>query len=321
MDFRVRTLWAALLIGGCAARPPADKGLARFEFVRLAMGVEAHVVLYASGRTQAEGAAQAAYARIEEIEQALSDYRVAGEPARVAAMAGLGWVSVSSDFLYAADAAKAVAAASNGAFDPTIAPCVQLWRRARRLGALPSSEELARARALVGWEKLQIDRDAGAVSLRLPGMALDFGGIGKGLGAHAALLRLREIGLPHAMVALAGDIACGDAPPGEPGWRILLGDGSPEPGRVLQIENCTISTSGDGEQNVILEGVAYAHLIDPRTGLGHRAPCTATVVAEQGALADAWASALSVGGPGLLPAMPTVREAVVRTPDGQLYRR
>jgi len=321
MDLRVRPLWAVLLVGGCAVRPQAASGLDRFEFVRLAMGVEARVVLYASGRTQAERAAQAAYARIEEVEQALSDYRVAGEPGRVAGKAGLGWVSVSSDFLYAAEAAKKVAAASNGAFDPTVAPCVQLWRRARQLGALPNGEELARARSLVGWEKLQIDQGARSVSLQLAGMSLDFGGIGKGFGAHAAMKRLQALGYPHAMVALAGDIACGDAPPGEPGWRIQLGDGAPEPGRIVQLENCTISTSGGREQFVILDGVAYAHLIDPRTGLGHRAPCAATVVAEDGALSDAWASALSVGGPGLLSAMPAVHEAVVRTADGLLHRR
>jgi thiamine biosynthesis lipoprotein len=97
---------------------------------------------------------------------------------------------------------------------------VSLWRAARKSGKLSSPEEVQSARERVDWRRVELDEAHRTVTLRGQGMQLDLGGIAKGYAAAAAVRKLRSRGFPRSLVALAGDIAVGDAPPGEEGWKI-----------------------------------------------------------------------------------------------------
>jgi thiamine biosynthesis lipoprotein len=121
---------------------------------------------------------------------------------------------------------------------------------------------------------------------------LDVGGIAKGYAADAALAVLRQLGLPRALVAMSGDLAFGDAPPGRRGWRI----GLDSPDRILELTNFAVSTSGDREQHLDSGGLRYSHILDPSTGLGLTHTIAVTVVARHGIDADALSTALSVLG-------------------------
>src|SRR5207249_3892295 len=107
-------------------------------------------------------------------------YRANSELMRLCARAGGPPVRVSPELFTVLSRAQELAERSGGAFDVTCGPVVALWRAARRSHALPSLEQIAAARALVGWRKLRLDRRARTVRLLLPGMKLDLGGIGKG---------------------------------------------------------------------------------------------------------------------------------------------
>jgi thiamine biosynthesis lipoprotein len=104
------------------------------------------------------------------------------------------------------------------------------------------------------------------------------------------LAELRRLGIRRALVAASGDLAIGDPPPGERGWRVGLGSG----GSVELLRNCGVSTSGDSEQYAELGGVRYSHIIDPRSGWALRDSQPVTVVAKTASLADALATAGSV---------------------------
>lgn len=337
--------------------------LERFEFSRSAMGGEARLVLYAGSLEAAIEAAEAAFARIEVVEDALSDYRDDNELARLVARAGSGPVAVSRDLFDATDAALRFASASDGAFDPTIAPLVALWRASRRSRQLPDAAELARARALVGWRDVELDPARRTLALAKQGMRLDFGAIGQGFACDRALEVLRRHGIESALVEISGDIAVSHAPPGKRGWTIDVGpvmdvarvgaersDGanvseacprssssasSIAPGphaqtssdalvrsshgdprastdrarleverraehaserRTLELVDCAVTTSGDAEQAVEIDGIRYAHLVDPATGLGLTHAVRATVIARDATTADALATALCVLG-------------------------
>jgi thiamine biosynthesis lipoprotein len=108
-----------------------------------------------------------------------------------------------------------------------------------------------------------------------------------------AVRALARLGIRQALVSLAGDIAAGDAPPGEKGWVVELNPVAGVTDRMM-VSNVCVSTSGDAEQFVQIDGVRYSHIVDPRTGLGVTHRVAVTVVAEEGALADAMATALSV---------------------------
>ena len=104
-------------------------------------------------------------------------------------------------------------------------------------------------------------------------MRLDLGGIGKGFGAAKTIETLADAGFPQALVAVAGDIAAGDAPPGRSGWSVDIErpDGTRE---SIELAHASISTSGDREQFIERDGVRYSHLLDPRSGIGSTTgPC------------------------------------------------
>ena len=124
-------------------------------------------------------------------------------------------------------------------------------------------------------------------------MRLDLGGIAKGYAADAALSVLAQSGIRSALVAVSGDLAFGDPPPGENGWKIGAGDST----RVVELRNAAVSTSGSEEQHLDIGGKRYSHIIDPSTDTGLTLPITVTIVAARGMDADSLATAVSVLGP------------------------
>lgn len=293
-------LAAAWLAGTLACR--ATPALRRLTFEEPAMGTTFHVVLHARDAARAERAAAAAFARIAELEAALTDWDEASELSRLSARSAGGPsepVVVSEDLFRVLERARAVSEASGGAFDVTVGPCVRLWRRSARQGELPRFERLAAARAALDWRAVQLDPPARSVALGLADMRLDLGGIAKGYALDEALAVLRAHGLPVALVEGGGDLAAGDPPPGERGWHVAVVANEDErdaPGARLVLANAGCATSGDLYRQVAIDGAVYGHVIDPRTGLGSTRRAAATVVGESAMDADAWASALCVLG-------------------------
>jgi FAD:protein FMN transferase len=283
-------MMAALVAAGSACAKAPER-LERHEYSRAVMGTEARLVIHARGEREARAAAEAAFARIAALEQALSDWRETSELSAVGRASGGPPVPVSGDLFAVLSRAIAVAEASGGAFDPTVGPLVLRWREARRTGVLPPAAELESARALVGWRLVELsDGPPRTARLARPGMRLDLGGIGKGFAAQEALAVLASRGLPRALVALSGDVVCGDPPPGREAWDVAIGAG----GETVPLARAAISTSGDAEQFVQIGGVRYSHVVDPRTGLGLTGSAWVTVSAPDGATADALATAVSV---------------------------
>jgi len=268
------------------ARPAPAQELRR-QYAELHMGVAVRLVLYAPDDATARRAARAAYARMAQLEDVMSDYRPESEVRRLAVRAGAD-VPVSGDLFVVLARAVDLWRRSDGAFDPTVGPFVELWRAARRTGRLPPRAELDTAARRVGSDKVHLDSVARTVRLDAPGMRIDLGGIAKGYILDRALDALRAQGVTRALLEAGGDIVLGDAPPRRRGWRIALSEGD------TILANCAVSTSGDTEQFVIIGGVRYSHVIDPHTGMGLTSRREATVVAPDGVTADGLATALTV---------------------------
>lgn len=272
------------------------------------MGMEVRVVLYASSEELARTAATAAFAEIARLDGLLSDYRPDSVVRRIA-RAAPDPVEVDADVLAVIAAARQLASDTGGAFDPTVAPVVALWREARTAGRLPEADLLAAARQLVDWRRLQIDRDASLLRLDKPGMHLDVGGIAKGFILERAIAAARRRGVTRLMLEAGGDIVSADPPPGTPGWRVQMRCGVE--GRVVVVANEAVSTSGATAQFVEVGGVRYSHVIDPRTGTALTDHHTVHVRAREATLADGWATALGVIGPDGVDD--------VRLPPGLMY--
>jgi thiamine biosynthesis lipoprotein len=280
--------------------PQADLAaseLKKFQFQTGHMGTMFYITLYASNNTQASEAAEAAFARVARLEEVLSDYQADSELSMLREAPVGQPVTVSYDLFQVMRRAQELSVISDGAFDATIGPYVRLWRFSRKRKELPSITELAAARAVVGYRHLDVNPAKQELTLKVPNMRLDVGGIAKGYAADAALDVLRSRGIDRAFVAASGDIAIGNPPPGEPGWRIAVSD-SPSNAlpRRLCLANAGVSTSGDVEQFVEIGGVRYAHIVSPWTGLGLTNRIQATLVSRNATTTDALATAVCILG-------------------------
>src|SRR5207247_2108643 len=140
----------------------------------------------------AVNACRAALKRVGEVDQAASDYVVNSELNRLCATATTRPVRLSDDLFTLLSESQRLAELSDGAFDCTVGPYVQLWRRARKEKALPAAQEIEGASKLVGWRKLQLDPANRTARLAVAGMKLDLGGIAKGYAGDCAIATLRE---------------------------------------------------------------------------------------------------------------------------------
>jgi len=185
--------------------------------------------------------------------------------------AGIAPVNVRADLLDVLERALHYAALSNGAFDPTVGPLVQLWGIGTDLQRVPGDEEVARALELVNWRDVVIDRKAGTAFLLRPGMALDLGAIAKGYAGDEAARIAQEANVPRAIFDLGGNIVA-------LGWRdqkksLLwrIGIQNPLSGRgtyigVVTVHDASVVTSGVYERYFESEGKRYHHILSTANG-------------------------------------------------------
>jgi thiamine biosynthesis lipoprotein len=286
------------------------------------MGTLFTITLYVTDQVTAKVSAEAAFRRIDALEDVMSDYQADSELMQLCDHPAGIPVPVSADLFDVLQEAQKYARLTDGAYDATVGPYVRLWRFARKRKVLPTPAELAAAREAVGWRKLRLDAHARTVTLLVPKMRLDLGGIGKGYAADQALRLLKSRGIERALVAASGDIAIGSPPPGQRGWKIGISEIDQrhnEVSRTLLLHNAGVSTSGDTEQFIEIGGVRYSHIIDPATGLGLTNRIQSTIIAPNSTITDGLDTPLCILGPkrglALADSLPKTA-ALILTKDG-----
>lgn len=321
-----RFWWQLLLVLVATRIPASAEEPARYEYQRPEMGMAFRIVLYATNQPLADTAAEAAFGRIKQLNDIMSDYDEDSELSKLSRSSGSGReVAVSEDLWFVLSRAQDLAQRSHGAFDVTVGPYVTLWRRARRQHQLPDPDRLAQARKAVGYQHMRLNPDKHSVELLVPNMKLDLGGIAKGYAIGEALKTLARQGIDRALVEGGGDVAVGDPPPGKKGWRFELSSldvSNAPPVRFLSLRNVAISTSGDLYQRLEIDGKRYSHIVDPHTGIGLTDHSLVNVIAPESITADSLTKVVSVLGPvkGLdfIERTPNVAARIIRDPGGKV---
>lgn len=257
----------------------------RFEFTHPQMGTMFRVVVYASDSAAARDITKKAFVRLDELNMALSDYREDSEVNTLCRTAGSGqYVKVSADLWNILQESVKAAQLSEGNFDVTIGPLTQLWRRMKRQKQLPTPTQISEAKAKIGIDKIVFNKTNQSVMLETKGMRLDFGGIGKGFAEDEMMKVLKENGIKSALIEAGGNIVVSNSPTDSPkGWEIIINN------EKYFLKNCGISTSGDAYQFVEIDGKKYAHILDPKTGIGFAEPHQISIIAKNGTESD-WIS-------------------------------
>ena len=239
--------------------------------------------------------------KIREIESVLSLHLSQSEITAINENAGVQPVEVSQRTFDLLQRAKELSEQSDGAFDITIAPVVELWGITSDHPHVPTDEELAQAMALMGLEDLVLDEEACTAYLTRPGMAIDLGGIAKGWTADQLREYARELGAERGYVSLGGNLMIiGERPDGDPfkfGLRDPQGDASTYLGTVTLEDGCTMATTGGYERYFEEDGIRYHHVLDPRTGYPADSDLlSVAVISKDGTLADYLSTTLFVQG-------------------------
>ena len=204
-------------------------------------------------------------------------------------------VSVGHDLYQVLEFAEQLSELTRGSFDVSVSPLIHLWREAGRTKRLPSKVAISQAMDRVGMRFVQLSEGQQARFLK-PEMALDLGGIAKGYAVDEAARVLRSKGFKDFFIDAGGDIYVGGQNcKGKP-WRIGIRNPAQKDQiiDIVEVRNQAVTTSGDYEQYVEIDGQTYSHIIDPRTGYPQKGILSATVIAPIAHEADALSTALCV---------------------------
>lgn len=306
----ILTALLVLALAACrpGANPPEAPTVVRQYPV---MGTMAEVKLYGDAEV-ANRAADAIRDEFSTIEQVCSTFAPESELSRLNREAGQAPFACSEQLWPVLMASKKFHAFSDGAFDITARPLMELWGFYRKRGELPDEKEIAAARAHVGLEKVVFDATARTVRFLDPEVRLDLGGIAKGYAVERAVAIALDQGIRAGTINLGGNLACLPDPPlGREHY--LIGVRHPRHrdelcGTIIIPGGYAMATSGDYEKSVELAGRRFTHIMDPATGQPVADMMAVTVVTPLATDSDALSTAIFVQGEEL------ARRAVAEIP-------
>lgn len=286
----------ALLLAGCFDKTGETRRLSGET-----MGTAYHVVAVdVPARVGEADLAAAVEGALAAVSASMSNWDAGSEVSRFNAGADTEPVEISAAFAHVMEGANRIHALSGGRFDVTLSPLIDLWGFGARSpdAAIPPDAAIGAARAHVGQGRL-LKLENGHLAKTDPELSVNLSAIAKGYGNDAVAEALRGLGIDNYLVEIGGDlVAAGRNEQGED-WRI----GIETPGAtrsvemVLPVTDLGMATSGDYRNFFEEGGARYSHVIDPTTGrpVTHRVT-SVTVLAEDGMMADGWATAMMVLG-------------------------
>ncbi len=264
--------------------------------------------------------------RLESINGRMSTYLPDSEISRFNRYEGNDWFAVSPELVQVIASGLEVSRLSRGAFDMTVGPLVNLWGfgPTGRPNAVPTAEAIAECRSRVGYDRLEVREEPPALRKHRDDLYVDLSAIAKGFAVDEVAQLLEQHGVRSYMVEIGGEVRTRGRKPDGSSWRIGIErpvTTAREIECVVELDDCSLATSGDYRNFFEHGGRRYSHEIDPRTGRPvEHGLVSVSVLAHDCMAADAWATALIVLGPEA--ALPAARRqglevlCMVRTPEG-----
>ncbi|HPG01130.1 MAG TPA: FAD:protein FMN transferase [Kiritimatiellia bacterium] len=249
-----------------------------FELSFRAMGSPCAITFAAKTHAAAGEFKEHALRWLSEFEAKYSRFIDSSLISRINAAAGREWVEVDAEAESLFSLCDWFHWTTDGVFDPTSGPFVALWDYHRQPAVVPSESEVAAARSLVGWGRVQ--RRAGGIFLPQQGMMLDIGGIGKEYAVDRVMNLALEANIKNVLVNFGNDLRVHGEPPEKGPWKVGL-EHPDSPGRCwggVALNEGAVCSSGNYLRFMDVGGKRYGHIIDPRTGNPVNNGCRSTTV-------------------------------------------
>lgn len=262
------------------------------------MGSRFDITVVAQDSITANVHIDTAIAEITRIEKLISSWDENSQTSKINRNAGIEPVKVDPELFNLIARAIEISKLTDGAFDISYASMDKIWKFDGSMSKMPSEKDIKSSVAKIGYKNIVLDKQNNTVFLKLKGMKIGFGAIGKGYAADKAKDLLISKGVQSGIINASGDMNTRGKQPNGSDWKIAITNPMDKNKvfALLPITNGAVVTSGDYEKYVNFNGKRYSHIIDPRTGYPSTGIISVTVFAPKAELADALATSIFVMG-------------------------
>jgi thiamine biosynthesis lipoprotein len=262
------------------------------------MGSRFDITVVADNEMEGNSYIDEAVGEIKRIEKMISSWDSTSETSEIIKYAGVKPVKVDKELLDLIERAIKISELTDGAFDISYASMDKIWKFDGSMKDLPTQEEISKSVEKVGYKNIILDSEKQTVFLKNPGMRIGFGAIGKGYAADKAKQLLISEGVEAGIMNASGDLCTWGTQPDGSSW--MVGITNPlNKNKVFSwfpLDNNAVVTSGNYEKYILLNGIKYSHIIDPRTGWPAHGLTSVSIFAPKAELADALATSVFVMG-------------------------
>jgi len=278
-----------------------NKGLVQIESPnKIVMNTIARVVAVAPDEKIARLSIDAAFEKIYRVEKLMNRYDPNSQLSQVNRLAAKEPVKVDRELFDILQQSVYYSKLSDGAFDITVGPLVDLWRKCAEANSMPTDEQLAEVKKIIGCDKLLLDANDFSVKFAAEGMKLDLGGIAKGFAADIAAAEMKKAGAIGGLIDLGGQIGCFGTTEKKGKWIVgVRNPAKSEDNKIiarLALSAAAVSTSGNYERFYKIGDKRFSHIFNPATEKSADQLSSVTIIASNGTEADALSTAVSVMG-------------------------
>ena len=269
-----------------------------FKRTLILMGSRFDITVVASNEKEGNEYIDSAIFEIARIEKLISSWDVNSETSLINKLSGIKPIKVDKELFDLIERSIAISTLTNGAFDISYASMDRIWKYDGSMREMPSEEKISNSIKKVGYKNIIIDKEAQTVFLKLKGMKIGFGAIGKGYAADKAKALLIEKGAKAGIINASGDLNAWGKQANGRDWMVAITNplNKNKVFSWLPINDSAIVTSGNYEKFISFNGIRYSHIIDPRTGYPSTGIISTSIMTSNAELADAISTSVFVMG-------------------------
>jgi FAD:protein FMN transferase len=263
------------------------------------MGVSFSITAIHDTYEKSKNAVEEAYKEIIRIEELISSWKEFSQTSEVNRQAGIIPVKVDLELFELIKRSNSISEITNGFFDISYASLDRIWDFSNKNPIrVPDAEEIKNSVEKVNYKNIVLNVEDTTVFLKLKGMKIGFGAIGKGFAANKAKIVMKNLGVESGVINASGDIATWGNKIDKRKWTIGIADPVKRNDVIawLNISNTSVVTSGNYEKFIEIEGKKYCHIINPKTGFPVTGVLSVTIICDNTELADALATSVFVLG-------------------------